>query len=837
METTRPKSAKKYADDASGATGAYERKHSYDVSARGEDISTSQDLEEKLEKESLALKEQWAAGFQNEVERQYQAEALRIELAASAENWHASQEAAVATSNLTAQLIAIDGPDLQQTNGHSDSGGLVDFISDGGAMLNDAEGGGIDFVFDQDLLVSALMKEEQALVDIINKLPNEKGCIIGIGECCDREGGLQSTGAGHGGELEGTVKDFVVSSRALICDLKLLCEVGHSGRVDGSLGDGAMPNGAIYAPSEVSSGGVSILANKDEKVKQVEKVGQQEGFDRIAHKGACAKALCMKMPAQENHEALKMANDADTPPKRSVTVDAGERKEHNRKTKNKRSKTMLRKQTCARKRQPPRSGIMVSLGLALAVVAFIIAAIAGIPVPPFLPRHHHANLKAKFELSMFGCEESYEQYADVDVTNDSVSEKHGCTGARFAYASRSISWPFHVITALPYASVTFDPEVRPESGNQCDRQLREKDEMLEEKDKIIIKVKEEALQAVQEQSGMSMVHHSSRVNRGQRTARNARRKFRRPSALISSSLRPLHIPVRMYVEGAVQLWKALPLIVSVDAGSGNNSPSCIPFSAASTSTSASCKTIRYALEHGQIAARSTSSPLELAVSPGVYLGECTEDGSAITIPTAITKAGGRTGAVKIDCEKKGKAFNVTQTPNSTFHLEGLTIANGKSAMGGAAFIEGGHTVLKGCTFDNLESLASSAEGNFVGGGAIMFVVSRLLLDVVYPHSKLINLTTPRFLLLPRPRCNFIYRTAPSTTAALPPVAAVEYWSRSTQWAEDGRQPMRSPSWAAGSTGAAPAPAVERWRRWRRRGWRASPCWSTTPRSTGAGSTQ
>jgi len=275
----------------------------------------------------------------------------------------------------------------------------------------------------------------------------------------------------------------------------------------------------------------------------------------------------------------------------------------------------------------------------------------------------------------------------------------------------------------------------------------------------------------------------------------------------------------------------------VDAESGENSWSCIPsFATSSTSTSTSCKTIRYALEHGQIGARKQTRPLELEISPGLYLGECSDEGNAVTIATTIKKAGGRTGAVKIDCEKKGKAFNVTQTPNSTFHLEGLTIANGKSAMGGAAFIEGGHTVLKECTFDDLESLASSADGNFVGGGAIMFVVSRLLLDVVYPHSQLIKLTTPRFLLLPRPRCNFIHRAAPSTTAALPPVAEAEYWSRSTQWAQNGRQPTRSPSWAASSTGAAPAPAVERWRRWRRRGWRASPCWSTTPRLTGAGST-
>jgi hypothetical protein len=282
---------------------------------------------------------------------------------------------------------------------------------------------------------------------------------------------------------------------------------------------------------------------------------------------------------------------------------------------------------------------------------------------------------------------------------------------------------------------------------------------------------------------------AERVVKGATVAHDGHRTLE----LTTSSLRPLHSSAQTYVEGAVQLWKAAPLVVSVDAGSGGDTPS-IPSSSstASTSLASSCKTIRYALEHGQIGARKMSSPLELAVSAGVYLGECSEDGNTISIPTAVKKAGGSTGAVKIDCEKKGKAFNVTQTPNSTFHLEGLAIANGKSAMGGAAFIEGGHTVLKECTFDDLESLVSSADGNFVGGGAIMFVVSRLLLNVVYPHSKLIKLITPRFLLLPRPRCNFIHRAAPSTTAALPPVAAVEYWSRSTQWAEDGRQPTRSP---------------------------------------------
>jgi serine/threonine protein kinase len=507
------------------------------------------------------------------------------------------------------------------------------------------------------------------------------------------------------------------------------------------------------------------VANEDEKAKQVGKVEQHEEFGPIAHEGGRAKALRVKMPAQR---ALQMANekvDADTPPKQSVSVDAGERKEHKGKTKVKRSKTTLRKQKCARKEKPPRSGIMVSLGLALAVVAFTIAAAVAVGVPSFSPRYHHVNKKDKFNLyvSYTGCEEADEQYADMGTTRlgtrvllvdhdfaDALqTDKHAC-------ASWSISSPFHMIAALPYASVPLEPEARAEGGDQCDRDLRAKDERIkaneerikanaayneeklkakDERIKALKKANEEMLEekndiihmqenALQANSGMARVHHSSRVTRGQPTpARNARRKFRHTSPLISSSPRPLHVPVRIYNEGAVQLWKGLPLAVSVDAGSGNDSLSCIPSSssAASTSLTSSCKTIHYALEHGQIAARKTSSPLELAVSAGVYLGECSENGNIISISTAVKKAGGSTGVVKIDCEKKGKAFNVTQDPTSTFHLERLTIANGKSARGGAAFVEGGSMALKDCVFDDLESLASAADGDFVGGGAIMFV--------------------------------------------------------------------------------------------------------------------
>jgi hypothetical protein len=534
-----------------------------------------------------------------------------------------------------------------------------------------------------------------------------------------------------------SAKDFVVGS--LICDLKqLLCEVGCSGGVDGSLGDGTMPNGdvAIYAWSEVSSGQRQpILADEDKKVEKVKKVEQQEVVDPIVHKGGCAKTLRVKMPAQEALQRERANVDADTPPKQSVSVDAGEHKERKGKTKVNRSKMTLRKQKSGRNEKPPRPGIMVSLGLVLAVVAFIIAAVVAVGVPLSSPRYCHANTKDKFNLYMCytGYEEADEQYAgmgtsrlgtgvllvDDDFADALQTDKH-------AGASRSISSPFHMIAALPYASVPLESEARAGGGDQCNRELQAKDErikaneeMLLEKDNII-HMQEGALQA---KSGLARVHHSSRVTRGQPTpARSAHRKFRRTSPLISSSARPLHVPVRIYVEGAV-LWKAPPLVVSVDMSSGNNSLSCIPSSsfAASTSLASSCKTIRYALEHGQNAARKTSSPLELAVSAGVYLGECSEDGNTISIPTAIKKVGGSTGVVKIDCEEKGKVFSVTQDPTSTFCLEGLTITNGKSARGGAAFVEGGSLVLKDCTFDDLESLASAADGVFVGGGAIMFV--------------------------------------------------------------------------------------------------------------------
>jgi hypothetical protein len=398
------------------------------------------------------------------------------------------------------------------------------------------------------------------------------------------------------------------------------------------------------------------------------------------------------------------------------------------------------------------------------------------------PKTKLASTNGEFNvyLSYEGYKQADGRYTDMGVAkvgarmllgDDFVdtlrTDKYEHIGASFAYAGRGIPFPFHVIATLPHASVQLEPEVRAEEGDQCDMRLRiqkeaneemlkdneemlkvkdeviaENEKMLKEKNEVItgndkvitekeemIKEKEEALQVAQATSRMAMVRRNSRAIRGQQTpARSARRKFRRPLAVISSPLQLLRVPAWIYGEGGVQPWKAQPLVVPVDASSGKNSPSCITSSSSASTTA--CKTIRYALEHGQIAARKTSAPLELAVSPGVYLGECSEDGNAINIPTAIKKAGGRAGAVRIDCEKKGKAFNVTQAPTSTFHLEGLAIVNGTSAMGGAAFVEGGRMVLKDCAFADLESLASSAGNVFMGGGGFMFVVSRALVGVV-----------------------------------------------------------------------------------------------------------
>jgi hypothetical protein len=162
-----------------------------------------------------------------------------------------------------------------------------------------------------------------------------------------------------------------------------------------------------------------------------------------------------------------------------------------------------------------------------------------------------------------------------------------------------------------------------------------------------------------------------------------------------------------------------PLVVNVDAANGKDTMSCVE------SPTLACKTIRYALEKGQLEApKQSRSLLEIQVAAGEYLGECSEEGN--TVAMAITlkkKAGGE--EVLIDCKGAGSLLNITHDASATSELEGLTIANGVSKVGGgAASVRGGRMVLKECVFRQLQSLAS---GNYVGGGAVSFVVSAVLL--------------------------------------------------------------------------------------------------------------
>jgi hypothetical protein len=161
-----------------------------------------------------------------------------------------------------------------------------------------------------------------------------------------------------------------------------------------------------------------------------------------------------------------------------------------------------------------------------------------------------------------------------------------------------------------------------------------------------------------------------------------------------------------------------PLVVNVDAANGNDTPRCVK------SPTLACKTIRYALEKGQLEAPMQSrSLLVIEVAAGEYLGECSEEGN--TVAMAITlkrKTGG--GDVLIDCKGAGSLLNITHAASAMSHLEGVTITNGVSKRGGgAASVRGGRMVLKECVFRQLTSLAS---GDFVGGGAVSFEVSAVL---------------------------------------------------------------------------------------------------------------
>jgi hypothetical protein len=165
-----------------------------------------------------------------------------------------------------------------------------------------------------------------------------------------------------------------------------------------------------------------------------------------------------------------------------------------------------------------------------------------------------------------------------------------------------------------------------------------------------------------------------------------------------------------------------PLVVNVDTANGNDAPSCVK------SPTLACKTIWYALEKGQLEApKQERSLLVIEVAAGEYLGECAEEGNTVALAISLKKKTGG-GGVLIVCMGAGSLLNITHAALATSHLEGLTITNGVSKRGGgAASVRGGRMVLKECVFRQLKSLASSADGDFVGGGAVSFEVSAVLL--------------------------------------------------------------------------------------------------------------
>jgi hypothetical protein len=182
-----------------------------------------------------------------------------------------------------------------------------------------------------------------------------------------------------------------------------------------------------------------------------------------------------------------------------------------------------------------------------------------------------------------------------------------------------------------------------------------------------------------------------------------------------------------------------PLVVNVDVANGKDTLSCVE------SPTLACKTIRYALEKGQLEAlKQSRSLLVIEVAAGEYLGECAEEGNTVAMAiTLIKKAGGR--EVLIDCKGAGSLLNITHAASATSQLEGLTITNAVAKRGGgAASVRGGRMVLKECVFRQLQSLASSANGDFVGGGAVSFEVSAVLLK---QHSVCIDRLYSSYALL------------------------------------------------------------------------------------------
>jgi hypothetical protein len=223
--------------------------------------------------------------------------------------------------------------------------------------------------------------------------------------------------------------------------------------------------------------------------------------------------------------------------------------------------------------------------------------------------------------------------------------------------------------------------------------------------------------------------------------------------------------------------------VNVDVANGNNAPSCVK------SPTLACKTIRYALEKGQLEARKQErSLLMIEVAAGEYLGECSEEGNIVAMAITLKKKAG-VGEVLIDCKGAGSLLNITHDASDTSHLEGITITNGVSKRGGgAASVRGGRMVLKECVFRQLKSLASSADGDFVGGGAVSFEVGAVLRKQhsVYRIDLLVAMPCSNarsFVVSVVCRAPYHWRLTgvPLPSAPLLLVPVVRLWSGSKRW--------------------------------------------------------
>jgi hypothetical protein len=196
-----------------------------------------------------------------------------------------------------------------------------------------------------------------------------------------------------------------------------------------------------------------------------------------------------------------------------------------------------------------------------------------------------------------------------------------------------------------------------------------------------------------------------------------------------------HHALRLMPPNGVDRSSFNPLVLLVDVSSGKDDPGC------GKAAASQCASIGYALAQGQ--QQPPDQGLEVRVQPGNYLNECSLNGNEVTSPTstAIKRADGTTAAVTIDCAGSGKFLNITQGPASVSTLEGLSIMGGSSqSSGGAVVVDGGALVLRGCAYVNCESLASTADGFFEGGGAVAMsrAVSLLLERVTFTNCRAPN---------------------------------------------------------------------------------------------------